>query len=106
MSDEATWEYLRTLTYTVTDLAGALLPLVNDDKQFARLRPFYDNLRKLTELHAEHCRAEPAEDGPSTAELHKRLGDIEEHVESRKRDSDRPIHVKVIDTRKKQDEKV
>jgi|SRR6516164_4408683 hypothetical protein len=94
MSDEATWEYLRTLTYTVTDLAGALLPLVNDDKQFARLRPFYDNLRKLTELHAEHCRKEP-ETGPTAAELHERISDLEQHRKDREADSKRPLHITI-----------
>jgi hypothetical protein len=105
MSDEATWEYLRTLTYAVTDLAGVLLPLVNDDKQFARLRPFYDNLRKLTELHAEHCRKEP-ETGPTAAELHERISDLEQHRAEREADAARPVHIKLIDTRNKQDEKV
>jgi len=74
--------------------AGALLPLVNDDKQFARLRPFYDNLRKLTELHAEHCRKEP-ETGPTAAELHERISDLEQHRKDREADSKRPLHITI-----------
>jgi hypothetical protein len=106
MSEDAQWEYMYTLTRALTSLAGALLPLIDDVKQFARLKPFYDELRTLAALHAEHCRSEPVEAGPSTAELHERIGVLEEHHESRKRDADRPYSVRIIDTRKKQDEKV
>ena len=106
MSEDAQWKYMSHLTRALMDLAGALLPLVDDVKVFGKLRPFYDELRTLAELHAEYCRGELAEAGPSTAELHKRIGDIEEHIEERRRDADRPISVKIIDTRKKQDEKV
>ena len=106
MSEDAQWEYMFHLTRAVMDLAGALLPLVNDVKALGKLQPFYDELRTLNELYAQNYRSEPVETGPSTAELHSRISDLEQHRRDREADSKRPVHITIRrDKKEKQNEK-
>jgi hypothetical protein len=64
-----------------------------------------DHLRELYGIY-EALMKQPAETEPANDGFHERITALEDHRREREADAARPLSVKIIDTRKKQDEKV
>src|SRR5262249_2996760 len=98
---------LGTLTKAVIELAGASVRLVNDPKMLTRLQPLFVELGKLPKIFAERRTVaqnglrETDDDMPSTSELHDMVREITETLEERELDRARPVHIKIIDKRGK-----